>query len=402
MLAGAGLEGVRVAAAQAIDQLAGGSALILTDTGRRRRFRALAHRSKAGAAATCGQARAPRAGYPVRAMIRHRSSVTTVAALVLALAAGCSSEEPERAGAGRVIARVNGVELTAGDLDRAMDVESVLWLSGGDAGAAVAGPAELRRRSFDMLLADELMRQAALARGIEVAPAEIDAQLAAVRSQLPDDEAFREHLAQAGLTEDRLREEMRRRLLVRRFAEMVTASLTLDEMEARAIWQREPGRFLTDEQVRVAWLLVAAGPEATPAEREAARREAEQALRKARAGTPFAELVREHSDAPAKDGDLGSIGRGRMHPAFDRVVFATPAGEITPVFETPMGFNVVQVIERREPAPRPYEEVASSLLAVMARERRMEALREEAERLRRAATIEVLDPQLAAGDGPAL
>ena len=39
-------------------------------------------------------------------------------------------------------------------------------------------------------------------------------------------------------------------------------------------------------------------------------------------------------------GDLGTIGRGRLAPEYERVAFALPPGQVSPVVETEFGFHL--------------------------------------------------------------
>ena len=67
------------------------------------------------------------------------------------------------------------------------------------------------------------------------------------------------------------------------------------------------------------------------------------------AGADFAELAKQHSeDASApKGGDLGWIAPGDTVPEFERVMNALKDGEVSPPIQTPFGWHLVQVNERR-------------------------------------------------------
>lgn len=62
------------------------------------------------------------------------------------------------------------------------------------------------------------------------------------------------------------------------------------------------------------------------------------------AGSNFEEMAREYSDGPSgpKGGDLGSFGRGRMHPDFETAAFGLEVGGISDVVETPFGYHLIQ------------------------------------------------------------
>ena len=68
------------------------------------------------------------------------------------------------------------------------------------------------------------------------------------------------------------------------------------------------------------------------------------------AGKDFAEMARQHSTCPSgkQGGELGKFGPGRMVPAFDRVVFSCPVGEVQGPVETQFGWHLLEVTERTD------------------------------------------------------
>ncbi|MBA3240377.1 MAG: peptidylprolyl isomerase [Acidobacteria bacterium] len=80
------------------------------------------------------------------------------------------------------------------------------------------------------------------------------------------------------------------------------------------------------------------------------RAKIEGLLKRARAGEDFAALAREFSTDPGSresGGDLGWFGRGTMVKPFEDAAFALKAGEVSEVFESPFGFHIVKLEERR-------------------------------------------------------
>jgi peptidyl-prolyl cis-trans isomerase SurA len=67
------------------------------------------------------------------------------------------------------------------------------------------------------------------------------------------------------------------------------------------------------------------------------------------AGEDFGELAKVHSeDATAsKGGDLGWLAAGDTVPEFERVLNAVAVGAVSEPFQTPFGWHLVQVLERR-------------------------------------------------------
>jgi peptidyl-prolyl cis-trans isomerase C len=302
--------------------------------------------------------------------------------------AGGSSDE-------KVVAEVNGRPIRASRLEAIVDAERLRFDSHpGD--LSDEEELELRRESLDLAIRGELVYQAAIDRGMTVPAEDIEEQLRVARSQFASEEEFLAYLHEAGTTTDDLRREARRRLLMEAYASSVTKDLEGDASRARALYEERADQFLSGGEIRVAQILVRLRPEDTDERRRVARQKIDEAWSRVQAGEDFAELAREYSESPLAErgGDMGFIPRGRMLPEFEDVVYATEVGEITPVFETAHGYNVVKVIERKDSRPRSFEEVKTGLMLVLTRDKKDEVLHEHLEELLRQADVRILDPVL--------
>jgi hypothetical protein len=156
-----------------------------------------------------------------------------------------------------------------------------------------------------------------------------------------------------------------RRLIQARIAllrrEVALEAAGADEDVLRARYRVSPHPELV-----VRHLLIRAERGEAQATREAARRRAEAALARARAGEPFPELAAEVSEEPGADrrGGLLEPGReGSWVREFWEAAAALDDGEVSDVVETVYGYHVLRLEERRaipfeEARPRVAEEVA--------------------------------------------
>jgi parvulin-like peptidyl-prolyl isomerase len=80
------------------------------------------------------------------------------------------------------------------------------------------------------------------------------------------------------------------------------------------------------------------------------REKAEEVLKRVRAGEDFATLAKQYSTDPGskdKGGDLGWFGTGQMIAEFEKAAFALKPGEVSDVVQTPYGFHIIKLEERK-------------------------------------------------------
>ncbi|MBK5930285.1 peptidylprolyl isomerase [Halochromatium salexigens] len=122
-----------------------------------------------------------------------------------------------------------------------------------------------------------------------------------------------------------------------------------------------------------------------------AKRRLEQLRMRIVGGDDFATLARSHSDdtgSALNGGDLGWVNPGDTVPAFEREMDDLAPGEISQPFESPFGWHILQVNERRE------QDTADELLRLRAKDALRMRKAEEAkelwlQRLRDEAYLEV-------------
>lgn len=159
------------------------------------------------------------------------------------------------------------------------------------------------------------------------------------------------------LVEPFVERELRSLMLQRLAMEVAVEDVGMDEEALREAYARSP-----EPELVVRHLVVLSERWRAEEHRDSARARAEEALRRARAGEPFRELVAEYSDEPGAAGRGGLLTPGREGswvPEFWRAAEALEPGELSGVVETEYGFHVIRLEERR---PVPFEEVRGEVL----------------------------------------
>lgn len=131
------------------------------------------------------------------------------------------------------------------------------------------------------------------------------------------------------------------------------------EAYAEANYKADPKRFEQAETVRARHILIRT---AEPDAREKINAIAQELQR----GADFEVLAKTRSQDPgsaAKGGDLGYFTRGRMVKPFEDAVFGIEqVGALSAVFETPFGFHIVQLVDRKPAGVRPFAEIKDQLM----------------------------------------
>ncbi len=142
---------------------------------------------------------------------------------------------------------------------------------------------------------------------------------------------------------------------------VVTAGVTVPEVDLKKAYKEYEKEFLLPEQAKVRHILIAAEQTAARDEKEKARNRAESILQRIRKGEDFAALAREVSDdqmSSAQGGELAPFTAGKTNAVeFEKAAFALKDGQLSDVVETRYGFHIIKMIEHREKRTAPFNEV---------------------------------------------
>jgi peptidyl-prolyl cis-trans isomerase C len=285
-----------------------------------------------------------------------------VVAATLAVTSPLSLAE-EKSDTGGKVAVVNGSIITRAEFDREMGRVQQGIARQGRAIDNSKLPA-IRKEVLEGLIDRELLFQQSRKQGIKVEETAVTDRLGTLKGRFPSEDQFEAALKSMGLTladlMTQLREGMAIKYLIeRRFEEGTSVS---DE-EAKAYYDGNPKDFMRPEQIQAKHILIKVSPKADKSEKAAARKKIEEIQAKLKKGEDFGALAKEFSEGPssAKGGDLGWFERGRMVKPFEEAAFALKPGEVSNVVETPFGYHLIEVTDKRPATKMAYADVKEKL-----------------------------------------
>ena len=296
------------------------------------------------------------------------------------------------------VARVNGQPVPAGKVYSMYQMNKSMIQQRGRRLSETDDQA-LKVESLEFVLADELLYQEAVKKKVMAPPGEVDAALKQFKTRVGTEQAYREFLAKSGVSDTEVKDELERNIRTEAYRKSLIGGRGVSEEQAKKYYDANAPRgiFNVPERVHVQSILLKVTPSDAEPIRTQARKRAEEAAKRAAAGEDFAALAKEYSQDPSatRGGDLGLVPRGVMFPKFEEVAFSAKPGSVSPVFETPKGFNVIRVLERQPESTRSYDEVKQTLMTEMGRFLEQEIVQAKVKELAATARIEVLDPSFA-------
>ena len=143
--------------------------------------------------------------------------------------------------------------------------------------------------------------------------------------------------------------------------ESIKAGLSIADADVAKFYEENAARFTAAEERRASHILISAAKEQPAAERDKARKKAEELLAQVRkAPASFGELARKNSQDPGsaeRGGDLDFFGRGAMVKPFEDKAFSMKPGEISDLVETDFGFHIIRLDAVRGGQKKPLAQV---------------------------------------------
>jgi foldase protein PrsA len=303
-----------------------------------------------------------------------------------------------------VIARGTGLEITRGDLDEA--------LTGIKAQIQSMTPAQvlqIQRQMLSRLIETKLLLAKATDADKAAGKSTTDLQITALKENAGSPGAFDQQLKTLGMTEADLRAKVTQEAIAQA-AFQRELKVTVTDDEVKKYYDTHTADYEQPEMARVSHILIFTVDPVTraalPADQQLARRKlANDVLVRIRAGADFQTLAKQVSEDPgSKDsgGVLPPFPRGHMVREIEDAAFSLTNNQVSDVITTTSGYQIVKLLEKIPSKKMGYLAATAEIRQGLARQKTAQIGSAYLDGLKKAAAVEILDPNLkpaAASDG---
>ena len=208
---------------------------------------------------------------------------------------------------------------------------------------------------YQMLINKLLLNQAVLD-SVEVSDiqveSELDKRMRVFIQQLGSQQKLEERMGKSVLElKAEFRQLIKDQLLTQSMQSKITKDITASPSDVRAYYDKIPKDSLpkieSEYEVQQIVRYVPISDEEKKVVKDKLTGYKQEILSGKRSFESIAVLYSQDPGTATKSGELGFFGRGDMQPSFEAAAFKLKPGEISEVIETPFGFHILQLIERR-------------------------------------------------------
>lgn len=240
----------------------------------------------------------------------------------------------------------------------------------------------------EMLLKQEAKRLGITVKDEEVTTA-INELLAKNKWKLEDVKA---NLEKEGLSFDEYRDATRNNMIKARVIRReIQSKIAVSNEEIGNYYRDHRNEYEGKESARMRQILIPLPQDADADTRTKTKAEAEDVLKKLKSGVPFEQLAFLYSRETAKgmSGDMGYVEKGTLLSPVDEAAFKLQVGETSEVIESPVGFHIIQIADKRGAGAKPLPVVRSEIEDIIGREKAEKKFAEWMAELRKRSYIEI-------------
>lgn len=272
----------------------------------------------------------------------------------------------------------------------------------------------VKDRVINELIVKELVRQEMEKRNITVSNDETKKERQKMIDKIGSKEKFNDILNQNGISNSQFEEDLAQEIKMKKLVNIIHP-VKVTDAQAKAFYNKNVSKFKYPDKVRASHILIAANPvemkehlkskNTSMTEEEINIKVQEEMLQRYQKAvsiekqiknTPekFEAIARDESDdtVTAKNGgDIGFFAQKDMVKPFADVAFKQKPNTISEVVQTPYGFHIIKVTDRKAAGQEPFLKVKEQLKQYIAAQEQVKALEQYLNGLKARAVVQYVN-----------
>lgn len=212
---------------------------------------------------------------------------------------------------------------------------------------------EIDNDVLSFMIDNEVAYQDAQKKNIKVKNEDIEEKFEQLNETLEGNISYQDKLNSSGITQDFLRKQIEKDLIVAKYKENFIKDVKVNDKEIEAYYNNNKDQFNVEE-VKASQILISTldedNKEVSKEEKEKLKEKAKGILEKINNNEDFAALAKKYSDdkSSGKDGgNLGYFAKEDKNIEFTKEVFKLNVNQVSNLIETPYGYHIVKVTDKK-------------------------------------------------------
>lgn len=212
---------------------------------------------------------------------------------------------------------------------------------------------KIKQEVISYMIDNEVVYQQAQKEKIKVTDDEVNQKYSQIEKMLDTNQEYKKLLDDAGVDEDYLKETIKKDLAVQKYRENFEQDLKVTDKEVEKYYKEHKDEF-KEESVEAYHILVSTlddnNKPVDDSKKEELKSKAESLLKEIKNGGDFEKIAKENSDDKSsgkKGGYLGYFTKDSKNAQFTKEAFKLEKGQVSSVFETPFGYEIVKVTNKK-------------------------------------------------------
>lgn len=212
---------------------------------------------------------------------------------------------------------------------------------------------KIKQEVISYMIDNEVVYQQAQKEKIKVTDDEVNQKYSQIEKMLDTNQEYKKLLDDAGVDEDYLKETIKKDLAVQKYRENFEQDLKVTDKEVEKYYKEHKDEF-KEESVEAYHILVSTlddnNKPVDDSKKEELKSKAESLLKEIKNGGDFEKIAKENSDDKSsgkKGGYLGYFTKDSKNAQFTKEAFKLEKGQVSDVFETPFGYEIVKVTNKK-------------------------------------------------------